>query len=109
MIRKVAVIGGGPAGLTTVYNSIKVNKDSENSFICVGFEARSKLGGVWSDTPGANLDTFPSTFDQLRFLQDERIAGDPRALFYEGSPLIGANYREMNPRQLNWIVSLENN
>ncbi|CCE92058.1 uncharacterized protein TDEL_0D04740 [Torulaspora delbrueckii] len=96
MIRKVAVIGGGPAGLTTVYNSIKVNKDSENSFICVGFEARSKLGGVWSDTPGANLDTFPSTFDQLRFLQDERIAGDPRALFYEGSPLIGANYRQIN-------------
>lgn len=96
MIRKVAVIGGGPAGLTTVYNSIKVNKDSENSFICVGFEARSKLGGVWSDTPGANLDTFPSTLDQLRFLQDERIAGDPRALFYEGSPLIGANYRQID-------------
>lgn len=96
MIRKVAVIGGGPAGLTTVYNSLKANKDSEFPFRCIGFEARPKLGGVWSDTPGDHLDDSPTTFDQLRVLQDEQIAADPRALFYQGSPLVGSDHKRIN-------------
>lgn len=100
MIRKVAVIGGGPAGLTTVYNTLKANKDNELPFECVGFEARSHLGGVWSDTPGANLDSYPGTFEQLSLLKDERMATDPRTLFYEGSPLTGSSYNEINLKGL---------
>ncbi|QLL34390.1 hypothetical protein HG536_0G02510 [Torulaspora globosa] len=96
MIRKVAVIGGGPAGLTTVYNFLKVNKDSDLAVQCVGFEAKSKLGGVWSDTPGSNLDTHPMIFEKLGSLRDERTAADSRALFYEGTPLAGIDGGEVN-------------
>lgn len=96
MIRKVAVIGGGPAGLTTVYNFLKANQDSDLPVQCVGFEAKSKLGGVWSDTPGSNLDAHPMVFDTLRSLRDERIAADPRALFYEGTPLAGIDGKEVD-------------
>ncbi|QLQ80309.1 hypothetical protein HG537_0D03100 [Torulaspora globosa] len=96
MIRKVAVIGGGPAGLTTVYNFVKVNNDSELPVECVGFEAKCTLGGVWSDTPGSNLDRHPMIFEKLGSLRDERLAADPRALFYEGTPLAGIDGQKID-------------
>lgn len=87
MIKKVAVIGGGPAGLTTAYNFQKANETGGHTFECIGFEAKSKFGGVWSDTPGESFDDYPTTFAQLSKLKDKEIAGNPRALFYSGSPL----------------------
>lgn len=96
MIRKVAVVGGGPAGIATVYNSLKTNKNGQLPIQFVGFEARSRLGGVWSDTPGSNLDEYPTTFEKLCSLKDERIAADPRALFYDGTPLAGVDSGEID-------------
>lgn len=89
MIKKVAVIGGGPAGIITAYNFQKANEGSGTTFECIGFEAKSKLGGVWSDKPGESFGDYPTTFAQLGKLKDKEIAGNPRALFYSGSPLAG--------------------
>ncbi|CAR26245.1 hypothetical protein ZYGR_0H00530 [Zygosaccharomyces rouxii] len=86
MIKKVAVIGGGPAGLCSVYQALK-SQSEDYGFECVGFEGKSKLGGVWSDTPGESLES-PTVVGQLAKLQDPTIAHDPRNIFYDNSPLV---------------------
>ncbi|GAV52224.1 hypothetical protein ZYGR_0AG02150 [Zygosaccharomyces rouxii] len=86
MIKKVAVIGGGPAGLCAVYQALKTQSE-DYGFECVGFEGRSKLGGVWSDAPGKSLES-PTVAGQLAKLQDPTIAHDTRSIFYDNSPLV---------------------
>lgn len=86
MIKKIAVIGGGPAGLCAVNESLKT-QSQDDGFECIGFEAKSRLGGVWSDTPGESLE-YPTTFGQLAQLQKPAVAQDARKIFYENSPLV---------------------
>lgn len=100
MIKKVAVIGGGPAGLVTVYNSLKAGEKSDLTIECIGFEAKSKLGGVWSDTPGESLNEYPTTFQRLSSLKDEKLASNARALFYDRSPLISSDGLTVNLKGL---------
>lgn len=100
MIRKVAVIGGGPAGIVTVYNSIKANEKSDFPIECIGFEAKGKLGGVWSDTPGESFEDYPTTFQRLASLNDEKFATSDRDLFYSKSPLVAPNGHTINLKGL---------
>lgn len=89
MIQKVAVIGGGPAGLCTINQALKEQPKPQGA-IYVGFEAKSKLGGVWSDSPGEALDE-PTAFGQLARLQNSSDAEDIRKIFYQNSPILGAD------------------
>lgn len=98
MIKKVAVIGGGPAGLSAVYQALKT-KSEDDGFECIGFENKSKLGGVWSDTPGENLES-PTIAEQLAKLDDPRIASDIRSIFYDNSPLVNPTEGSIELRNL---------
>ncbi|CDF87590.1 uncharacterized protein ZBAI_07142 [Zygosaccharomyces bailii ISA1307] len=89
MIQKVAVIGGGPAGLCTIHEALK-ERPNDRGTIYVGFEAKSELGGVWSDTPGEALDE-PTTFGQLAKMKDASDAADIRKIFYNNSPILGTD------------------
>lgn len=86
MIKKVAVVGGGPAGLCAVHQALKTQSE-DYGFECVGFEGKSELGGVWSDSPGEHLES-PTVAAQLAKLPDPTLAHDPRTIFYDNSPLI---------------------
>lgn len=85
MIKKVAIIGGGPAGLVSAYEL-----SQKNQWDIVGFEAKDRLGGVWSDSPGYNLESSSDAFTQLRSLGSSLAASpspSPEMLFQENSPL----------------------
>lgn len=85
LIKKVAVIGGGPAGLVAVQDSLK---QKEYGWEVIGFEAKDKLGGVWSDEPGSRLDS-PDVFSCLRKLPEDVPEGvSAEAIFNYGSPLV---------------------
>ncbi|KAL4894520.1 hypothetical protein BDV59DRAFT_175632 [Aspergillus ambiguus] len=60
-IRRVAVIGAGPAGLSAVKYLL-----AENYFEKIDvFEKRSSVGGVWNYTPGALKQGLPTPVPQL--------------------------------------------
>ncbi|SCU91522.1 LAFA_0F04280g1_1 [Lachancea sp. 'fantastica'] len=84
LIKKVAVIGGGPAGLLAAES---LARQEDQNWEIVGFEARSQLGGVWSDTPGSNLNS-EQVFQQLQLLGNVEAPLDPATIFQKDSPLV---------------------
>ncbi|CEP61232.1 uncharacterized protein LALA0_S02e09714g [Lachancea lanzarotensis] len=96
IIKKVAIIGGGPSGLIAAENLAR--REGQNWEI-VGFEVRDQLGGVWSDTPGSNLNS-EQVFQQLQSL-DKPAEGcvTPANIFQKDSPLV-ENGRIPNLRPL---------
>lgn len=102
MASKVAVIGGGPLGISTVKNL------TEQGFDCTGFESRSYLGGIWkyntdehlsvqastifnsskyrssfTDFPfGDDVDDFPTWQQFLKYINDYADHFDVRRKFY---------------------------
>ncbi|SCU93973.1 LAME_0F05644g1_1 [Lachancea meyersii CBS 8951] len=84
LIQKIAIIGGGPAGLIAAES---LARQKGQNWEIVGFEARGQLGGVWGDSPGSNTGS-REVFEQLRTLErfDEPL--DPSRIFQEGSALV---------------------
>ncbi|SCV04827.1 LAMI_0H19636g1_1 [Lachancea mirantina] len=88
MLKKIAVIGGGPAGISFVYESLR---EKSCQWDIVGFEAKNELGGVWSGQPNcsrkSDADSI-SALDKLRSLpSDLDIPITAEELFQYGSPL----------------------
>ncbi|CUS21627.1 LAQU0S03e06942g1_1 [Lachancea quebecensis] len=85
-IRKIAVIGGGPAGLIAANDLVK--EAETQKWEVVGFEARNSLGGVWSDKPGSRIDS-PQVFEELRKMpHNPATSHSPEDIFQYGSPLV---------------------
>lgn len=62
MAPTVAVIGGGPLGISSIKNL------TEEGFDCTGFESRSYLGGVWKYNTDEHLSVQESTiFNSSRY------------------------------------------
>ncbi|SCU78865.1 LANO_0A04280g1_1 [Lachancea nothofagi CBS 11611] len=94
IIRKIAVIGGGPAGIIAA-NDLARQKDQD--WQIVGFEARQNLGGVWSDTPGSKMES-PDVFQQLRLSTADNPL-TPESIFNYDSPVV-ENGRVVSLRSL---------
>ncbi|CAR22160.1 KLTH0C08624p [Lachancea thermotolerans CBS 6340] len=85
-IKKIAVIGGGPAGLIAANDLFK--ESERQRWEVVGFETRNCLGGVWSDKPGSGIDS-PQVFEELRKLPHNLgTSYSPEDIFQYGSPLV---------------------
>lgn len=62
MAPTVAVIGGGPLGISSIKNL------TEEGFDCTGFESRSYLGGVWKYNTDEHISVQESTsFNSSRY------------------------------------------
>lgn len=97
LIKRIAIIGGGPAGLLAAEDLYRQKEDQKWEII--GFEAKHKLGGVWSDVPGSELNS-PEVFEQLKKLPLKKgECPTPEEIFQYGSPLV-ANGRIANLKSL---------
>ncbi|SCU80507.1 LADA_0B07888g1_1 [Lachancea dasiensis] len=95
VIRKVAIIGGGPAGLIAAND---LTRQRDQNWEIVGFEARQSLGGVWSDNPGTHMEA-EQVFPQLGSLDNLEGPLTPSQIFQYDSPLV-VNGRIANLRPL---------